>query len=79
MSPQKVMPRDASWFNHPNTSAPKKYHIPSKEKGVYGLTVAICSSHIVLATDMAVDRATVSDSSAMCQRCKKITGENDVP
>lgn len=63
MSDPNVYPRDASWWNHPSTSGPKKYH----RKRIGTSWTAACSVRI------QIDRsdATLPEQVAtlLCRRC----------
>ena len=56
--------RDASWYNHPNVSSPKKVHRARPED----LAMAVCSTFIILNTEHPVDITKVI-LIARCRRC----------
>ena len=62
-----VMSRDASWFEYPDTSKPKKYHLPRNKTGVYGHYVAMCSERIILNEGSKIPAEAVQF--ILCKRC----------
>lgn len=64
----EVWTRDASWWNHPNTTAPKKCHRQHDDPQFEGM--AACSPGLImLDTDARSQRAGDVYPRSLCGRC----------
>ena len=63
----EVMKRDSSFWNHPDVTATKKYHLVSDEMDDQGFYKARCSPRIRLWEESRIESERVK--SLLCKRC----------